>query len=186
MEFSDYIVYADESGDHSLVSINPQYPVFVLAVCLVHKRTYVEHIVPDFLRLKFEFWGHDSVVFHSHELRKEHGEFGILRKAETRTAFIERLNGVIEAADFTIIAAVIDKQQLVGRYRQPADPYEVALGFCMEQLQYCLMDLGQDDGMTYVQAERRGKAEDAYRWSNVESRHPLHGQEAQLDRAPIG
>ena len=69
MEFSDYIVYADESGDHSLVSINPEHPVFVLAFCLVHKSTYVEQIVPAFLRLKFEFWGHDSVVLHSHERR---------------------------------------------------------------------------------------------------------------------
>jgi hypothetical protein len=28
---SDYIVYVDESGDHGLVSVDPEYPVFVLA-----------------------------------------------------------------------------------------------------------------------------------------------------------
>ena len=28
MNFSDYIVYADESGDHSLTSINPPTPAF--------------------------------------------------------------------------------------------------------------------------------------------------------------
>ena len=28
-EFSDYIVYVDESGDHSLKSVNPEFPVFV-------------------------------------------------------------------------------------------------------------------------------------------------------------
>jgi hypothetical protein len=161
MAFSNYIVYADESGDHSLTSIDRHFPVFVLALCLVYKPIYFDSIVPAFLRLKFEFWGHDNVVFHSHEIRKEHGDFSILRKAETRAAFIERLSGVIEAADFTIIAAVIDKQRHVARYRQPADPYEVALAFCMERLQRCLMERGQADRVTHVQVERRGKAEDA-------------------------
>lgn len=31
LKFSDYIVYVDESGDHSLESINLRYPLFVLA-----------------------------------------------------------------------------------------------------------------------------------------------------------
>ena len=35
---SDYVVYVDESGDHSLASIDTSYPVFVLALCVVHKR----------------------------------------------------------------------------------------------------------------------------------------------------
>ena len=30
MEFSDYIVYADESGDHRLDPIDPKHLVFVL------------------------------------------------------------------------------------------------------------------------------------------------------------
>jgi hypothetical protein len=33
-EFSDYVIYADESGDHSLTKIDPIYPVFVLCLCL--------------------------------------------------------------------------------------------------------------------------------------------------------
>ena len=36
--FSDYVVYVDESGDHSLERIDPDYPVFVLALCVFHKR----------------------------------------------------------------------------------------------------------------------------------------------------
>ena len=31
MRHSDFIVYVDESGDHSLEFINPRYPLFVLA-----------------------------------------------------------------------------------------------------------------------------------------------------------
>ncbi len=176
MEFSDHIVYADESGDHSLSSIDPQHPVFVLAFCLVRKPTYIDAIVPAFQRLKFEFWGHDSVVFHSHEIRKQRGEFSILRVAHTRESFIERLNGAIAAADFTIIASVIDKIRHAEKYSNPKDPYEVALGFCMERLQRCLMDRGQADRMTYVQVECRGAAEDAK--LELEFRRICDGQNA--------
>ena len=39
--FSDYIVYVDETGDHGLVSIDPQFPVFGLVFCLANKEDYV-------------------------------------------------------------------------------------------------------------------------------------------------
>jgi hypothetical protein len=44
--FSDYIVFADESGDHGLEDVNPQYPVFVLSFCIFHETQYVERVVP--------------------------------------------------------------------------------------------------------------------------------------------
>ncbi len=42
---SEYIVYVDESGDHSLTSINPEYPIFVLAFCVFHKGKYSKSTV---------------------------------------------------------------------------------------------------------------------------------------------
>lgn len=56
MEFSDYIVYVDESGDHGLVSINPQNPVLVLTFCIFEKEAYRTTMVPLVQALKFEFW----------------------------------------------------------------------------------------------------------------------------------
>jgi hypothetical protein len=50
-EFSEYIVFADESGDHGLVSVDPQFPVFALVFCLFEKNLYVEEIEPAFRRL---------------------------------------------------------------------------------------------------------------------------------------
>ena len=44
MNFSDYIVYVDESGDHSLTKINRQNPVFVLAFCIFEKRAFYNSI----------------------------------------------------------------------------------------------------------------------------------------------
>ena len=31
---SSFIVFADESGDHGLTRINPNYPIFVLSCCI--------------------------------------------------------------------------------------------------------------------------------------------------------
>ena len=38
--YSDYIVYVDESGDHNLEKVDSQYPVFVLSFCIFHKKHY--------------------------------------------------------------------------------------------------------------------------------------------------
>lgn len=73
--FSDYVVYVDESGDHSLASIDPDYPIFVLALCVFHKRHFSEKIIPAVQKLKFNYFGHDSVVLHEHEIRKQKGVF---------------------------------------------------------------------------------------------------------------
>ena len=78
-EFSDYIIYADESGDHSLTKIDPVYPVFVLCLCVFRKRDYVRHTVPAVQRLKFKWFGHDTVVLHENDIRKQRGPFVILR-----------------------------------------------------------------------------------------------------------
>ena len=44
--FSDYIVFVDESGDHSLTSIDPEFPVFALSFCVISKVDYIALVVP--------------------------------------------------------------------------------------------------------------------------------------------
>jgi hypothetical protein len=85
--FSDYVVYVDESGDHSLASIDTDYPVFVLALCIFHKRHYSEKIIPAVEKLKFNYFGHDSVVLHENEIRKQKGDFAFLSHLPTRIEF---------------------------------------------------------------------------------------------------
>ncbi len=62
--FSDYIIYVDESGDHSLESIDKQYPVFVLAFCIFNKKIYSESIIRKLKEVKFKYFGHDMVILH--------------------------------------------------------------------------------------------------------------------------
>ncbi len=160
MSFGDYIVYVDESGDHSLTSINRQNPVFVLAFCIFRKDEYRAVVVPSVQKLKFDFWGHDCVILHSHEIRKAHGDFNILLNANTRAAFLTRMSALVTTVPYTVIAAVIDKNRHVQRYTDPANPYEIALNFCMERLQRWLTENDQLDKLTHVVVERRGRVED--------------------------
>ncbi len=72
-DYSDFVVYADESGDHGLAAIAPQYPVFALVLCVLRKADYVATAVPTILKFKFGLWGHDAVVLHEHDMRKSKG-----------------------------------------------------------------------------------------------------------------
>lgn len=155
MQFSDYIIYADESGDHSLVSINPENPVFVLAFCIFEKREYSEIVVPLVQRLKFDFFGHDCIVLHSHEIRKAHGEFNILLNPDVRATFLERVNAIMSDMPMTVVAAAIDKQRHVRQYSHPANPYEIALTFCMERLQRWLEERGQSISLSHIVVEKK-------------------------------
>lgn len=128
-DMSNFIVYVDESGDHGLDSIDPNYPVFVLAFCIFNKQDYITKIIPSLQQLKFKYFGHDMVIFHEYDIRKAHKEFSILLNAKTRADFIKDLSRVVEEAPFTLIATVIKKEALNDKYTRPENPYHMAMGF---------------------------------------------------------
>jgi len=76
-DFSDVIVYVDESGNHGLDSSESVFPVFVLAFCVFRKSDYINQTVPAMQSFKFRHFGHDGVVLHEREIRKKLGPFSI-------------------------------------------------------------------------------------------------------------
>ncbi len=160
-QFSDYIVYVDESGDHGLVGIDPDYPVFVLVFCIFKKSDYINNIIPALAKFKTKYWGHDEVVLHEHEIRKPKNEFTILVERTTRESFISELTQLIENTSFTVIASIIDKKKLTGQYTQPINPYSISLEFGLERVFRHLSGIGESDKLTPIIVEKRGKKEDA-------------------------
>lgn len=158
-KFSDYIVYVDESGDHSMVSIDESYPVFVLAICVFHKRYYSRSVVNALEAFKFSNFGHDIVILHEREIRKETGQFRFSGAKEKRR-FTKELSNIIESSNFILISAVIDKRRMAENGEIADNPYHVALRFCLEQLRELLAEKEQLDGTTHVVVECRGKKED--------------------------
>jgi hypothetical protein len=159
-EFGNYLVFVDESGDHNLTSINEQYPVFVLLFCIVQKSEYVDSICPALQRFKFEYWGHDEVVLHEHEIRKPRDEFLILRDRELLGRFCVRLDALIEEAQITVVAVIIDKPALVARYTTPVSPYDYAMVAGLERVFQHLASIDERERITPVIVECRGAKED--------------------------
>ncbi len=126
------MVYVDESGDHSLTSINPDYPMFVLAFSIFPIDLYVDRIVPLVQRLKFDFFNHDMVVLHEREIRQSKPPFDILLNAETRAAFMSRIDQLFEER-FGVVATAIRKTE----FRVASgghSPYHVALEYGLERV----------------------------------------------------
>ena len=135
--------------------------MFVLAFCLFDKEAYVQQVVPALQRIKFKHCGHDLVVLHEREMRKQSGPFRFLGDRQVRAAFMDDMNQFVEQAPFTVIAAVIDKGNLKAMYAAPRNPYHWALEFCLERLRFHLTGLRAPPGLVHVIFESRGSREDA-------------------------
>ena len=161
MAFADYIVFMDESGSPVLENPDPDFPLFVLGAVLVSKEAYAGDVVPRLQRLKFKAVGHDQLILHERDIRRQQKDFAFLQAdLETRQAFIAGINAIVAEAAFEVITAVIDKVRLVARYADPWSPYELALHFCLEKLLGRLLALGQEGRTIHVVFEGRGNRED--------------------------
>ncbi len=157
--FSSHIVFVDESGDHGLTAVNRDFPLFALAFCVFPKAAYVDEMTPALRRLKVATFGHDLVVLHEHDLRKKEGAFAMMSR-EPREAFLDALSRVIESAQFTLMAVVIDKRALRMEDPATANPYHLALQFGLERVFRLLAEQGQAERLTHFVVEARGKRED--------------------------
>jgi len=102
-DYSDFIIYADESGSPVLDGIDPDYPVFVLALMLARKDTYVHDVVPSIQKLKFDFIGHDQLILHERDIRRQKGAFSFLQAdPNLRQEFLKRIDDVVANADVEI------------------------------------------------------------------------------------
>ncbi|MFB2554772.1 DUF3800 domain-containing protein [Herbiconiux liangxiaofengii] len=160
MRFGDYVVYVDESGDHELRKVNPEFPVFVLAFCIFPVQDYVDQIVPAVQRLKFRHFGHDMVVLHEREIRKSLPPFDILLRADVRARFMDELSGIIDRARFGVVSCVINKHEFIARRGLQENPYHVALEYGLERVFFQLQARKQVGRTTHVVFESRGKQED--------------------------
>jgi hypothetical protein len=180
--FSNFVVYVDESGDHGMQTVDPNYPIFVLAFCVFYKRHYCEKVVPALQKFKFNHFGHDHVVLHEHEIRKEKGSFKF-QSRHHKHDFLDQLTGIIDISNFILISCVIDKGRLHDKQEQLSNPYHLALGFCLETLHEFLQEKAQDETLTHVVVECRGTKED--KDLELEFRRICDGANRQSRRLPF-
>ena len=160
MQFSDHIVYVDETGDHGIKSIDSQFPVFGLNFCIFEKTHYYNNFVPRIQKFKFDFFGHDNIILHEHQIVKKKEPFLFLHDDVMRNQFMDELNQIVVNTEVTMISTIVDKRNLVDGYMYPYNPYDLALKFCLERLHRYLHDTSNHVARTHIIVEMRGKNED--------------------------
>lgn len=130
-------MYLDESGDHSLNKIDPQFPVFCLAGCIFDSEKYIKYseLIDKF---KLKYFDDKNVILHSREIRKCTSPFNILLNKNTKTKFYRDLDKIMANMSYTIIASAILKQNLCDHYSDPTNPYDLSLRFIMERFLFYL------------------------------------------------
>ena len=155
-----FYLYIDESGDHGLTTLNPDFPVFLLCGVIISETEY--QIVRNlFNQIKNSLWENKEVIFHSRDIRKCEKEFSILFDLEKKKSFYESLNSVIKQSSYSVIASAIQKDNYIKRFgRLSNDVYELALSFIIERSIFYLDDIKEDQKELEIVIERRGKKED--------------------------
>lgn len=147
------VLFLDESGDHNLSIVDPQYPLFILGGVIV-EREYADGVLGERLAdFKQRMFARTDLVLHTADIVRNRGGFERLEDAQFRQRFYHELNELIRKLDFKVVACAIRKDAHLARYGMAAlDPYLLSLDVLVER--FCL-ELGHvHEGGTIV-AETR-------------------------------
>lgn len=147
-------MYLDESGDHSLTKIDPDYPVFVLGGIIVDGAQARKEIDRSLSQLKKSFFGSDDLILHSSDIVRARNGFESLTSQALRREFYQALNGLMRDLDFQVVACAIRKDTHLALYGANAiDPYLLSLRILVER--FC-QEIGSEKDGGIIYAERRG------------------------------
>lgn len=156
----NFNLFIDESGDHGLSNLNPDFPLFLLCGIIVSDQEY-QKVRVEFNHIKTEIWSNSNVIFHSRDIRKCEKEFKYLFNLALKEKFYRMLDEVISSRDYSIIASAINKENYIKRYgRISDDVYEISLSFIIERAIFYLDSLSESISELNIVIEKRGKRED--------------------------
>jgi hypothetical protein len=148
------LLFLDESGDHNLTTIDPQYPLFVLAGCVMEKSIHEEVLTLAVKEFKSGVLGNPEIILHYVDYTRNQGGFERMSEREFREIFYCGLNRIIRMTEFTLLACIIDKTRHLARYDYFAvDPYVLSMEVLVERF---VRILKQADETGVVIAESRG------------------------------
>ena len=128
------ILFLDESGDHNLIKIDAQYPVFVLAGVIMDA-SYHDTLATSIMnQTKMQLFGRTDIVFHTADIARNRNGFEQMIDPKFRKKFYDALNNMMSEIDYKIVAVAIDKVKHKQRYGIMAvDPYLLSLEFIVER-----------------------------------------------------
>ena len=147
------VMFLDESGDHSLSKIDPQYPVFVLCGVIMDEEHHKDVAAPALARFKKTLFGRDDLVLHTLEFTRNQAGFEVMKDHGFRVRFFRGLEELFNSLEFKIVACVVKKVEHLNRYGLSAvDPYMLSLSVLVERF---VFECGSAGGS--IVAEGRGQ-----------------------------
>lgn len=73
------LLFLDESGDHNLAIIDPQYPLFVLGGIIVEKKYAEEELTYLLNNFKMKLFGRKDIILHTADLTRNRNGFEQLK-----------------------------------------------------------------------------------------------------------
>ena len=176
-------MFLDESGDHNLSVIDPQYPLFVLGGVIMDSSYVRDVLTPRMLAFKRELFNDERLVLHTADITRNRNGFEKLKDSGFRTDFYLRLNALMAELEYRVVACAIRKDWHLSRYGMAAlDPYLMSLDILVER--FC-MDVGDVEDGGFIVAEKRGPTLDhelELAWLNLKIQGTRYMRATQVER----
>jgi len=177
------VLFLDESGDHNLIVLDPQYPVFVLGGVIVDKQ-YAEGAMTERMQqFKRELFGRDDLILHTADIARNKNGFEQLRDQGFRQRFYDGLNTLMRELEYQVVACAIKKDAHLARDGVAAlDPYLLSLDILVERFCY---EIGSRAAGGLIVAEKRNPTLDhelELAWLNLKIQGTRHLQATEIER----
>jgi hypothetical protein len=176
------ILYLDESGDHNLISIDRQYPVFVLGGVLIDSSSAreIHNRICDF---KERLFGRGLVIQHTADISRNRGGFECLVDTHLRERFYKELNTLMESMEYSVVACAVRKCIYPPPDCASHDLYLICLEILLERLcEY----VARTQTEAVIVAESRGPTLDKRlrsAWCSLRTHGTQHLSEERVQRS---
>ena len=176
------ILFIDESGDHNLSVIDPQYPIFVLGGVIMDKAYAEEQLPNEINRFKSELFGTTDIILHTADISRNRNGFESMLDTEFRNRFYSRMNDLMTNLPYSVVACVMHKEESLGRYGLASvDPYLLCLDILVEL--FCF-EIGDHKNGGVIVAEMRDRKLDRQlelAWQNLKINGTRRVRGSQID-----
>jgi hypothetical protein len=181
------VLFLDESGDHNLSVIDPNYPVFVLGGVIMDAEYATETADRELAAFKHRMFGSRDIVLHTADMIRNRNGFERMKDRGFREAVLAELNALMHRLTYTVVACVVRKDRHLARYGFAAvDPYMLSLDILVER--FC-MEIGATPNGGVIVAERRGPTLDReleLSWLNLKIQGTRFIQAVDIERRVSG
>lgn len=147
------VLFLDESGDHNLDKIDPQYPLFVLGGCIIDIDYHEKILGPKLSEYKITLFGRDDFILHTADIVRRKGVFQKLTDKKLRERFYAETNRLMDELEYMVVACAIKKNEHLAQYGLAAlDPYMLSLKILVERFVFDIKKKGGKPGQIIAES----------------------------------